>query len=401
VGVPIAAIAIERSLRGIEADVVAAAGLRGRVALVSDPDTHAALGERGVRALAGRVSLVPLRLPAHPHADLATVEAVRAASASCDALLAVGSGTINDLCKYAAALDGKPHAVFATAPSMNGYTSVNAAITVDGHKRSLPAQAPRGVFVDLEVMAKAPARLIRAGIGDSICRPTAQSDWLLSHFVHCTPYRRAPFVLLAEDEAGWLDAANAVVAGDLEAMSALARTLVLSGLGMTVCGGSYPASQGEHLISHYLDMFAPAPALHGEQVAVATLAMARLQEKLLDGAAPALRDTAATEPALVERFGPDLGRSCWREFAAKALSREGAALLTERLRARWHEIRTAIHAVALPASRIAGALRLAGVPTTPAEIGIDEALFGRALREARFLRDRYTFLDLAGDAGRL
>ena len=57
-----------------------------------------------------------------------------------DALVAVGSGTINDLCKYAAAQDGKPYAVFATAPSMNGYTSKNAAITVDGHKKSLPAR---------------------------------------------------------------------------------------------------------------------------------------------------------------------------------------------------------------------------------------------------------------------
>ena len=33
-----------------------------------------------------------------------------------DALIAIGSGTINDLCKYASAQDGKPYAVFATAP---------------------------------------------------------------------------------------------------------------------------------------------------------------------------------------------------------------------------------------------------------------------------------------------
>ena len=62
---------------------------------------------------------------------------------SADALVAVGSGTINDLCKYAAAKDGKPYVVFATAPSMNGYTSMNAAITVDGHKKTLPAATPR------------------------------------------------------------------------------------------------------------------------------------------------------------------------------------------------------------------------------------------------------------------
>ena len=70
------------------------------------------------------------------------------ATAPADALIAVGSGTINDLCKYASALDRKPYVVFGTAPSMNGYTSVNAAITVGGLKKSLTAQAPAGAFLD-------------------------------------------------------------------------------------------------------------------------------------------------------------------------------------------------------------------------------------------------------------
>ena len=135
-----------------------------------------------------------------PHADASTVERLRQACAGADALVAVGSGTINDLCKYAAAQDGKPYAVFATAPSMNGYTSKNAAITVEGHKKSLAAAAPVGVFIDLAVLAAAPARMIRAGLGDSLCRSTAQADWLLSHHLFATPYRRAPFVLLADDE---------------------------------------------------------------------------------------------------------------------------------------------------------------------------------------------------------
>src|SRR6185437_13115511 len=92
-----------------------------------------------------------IRLPRGVHADDAAVEHVRAASTDADALIAVGAGTINDLTKCAAARDGKPYAVFATAPSMNGYTSANAAITIDGHKRSLPATLARGVFIDLAV----------------------------------------------------------------------------------------------------------------------------------------------------------------------------------------------------------------------------------------------------------
>jgi glycerol-1-phosphate dehydrogenase [NAD(P)+] len=398
--VPIASIAVEASLHGSERDLVAALGMGRRLAVVSDPATHEALGQRVEAALAG-YDVIALRLPAHPHADVATVELLRAACGDRDAIVAVGSGTINDVCKYAAAQDRKPYAVFATAPSMNGYTSVNAAITVDGHKHTLPAAAPRGVFVDLGVLARAPKRMIRAGIGDSICRPTAQLDWLMSHLVLGTPYREAPFALLAADEAGWVEAPEAVLAGDAGAMRALARTLLLSGLGMTLCGGSYPASQGEHLVSHYIDMFAPparADYLHGEQVAVATLATARLQERVLAQEPPECAATQETEATLAGRFGEEIGRSCWREFSQKALSAATAQARTARLREVWPELRAAQQRVALGASRIERVLRRAGAPVTPEAIGVSEPFFERAMREARYLRNRLTFLDLAWSA---
>ena len=397
IGVPVASIVIENSLRDCERGLVEALGFGRRVAVVCDPATHSALGARVRAALDADCVL----LDAHPHADIATVERVREATAICDALIAVGSGTINDLSKYAAVESGKPYAVFATAPSMNGYTSVNAAITVDGHKHTLPAAAPRGVFVDLEVLARAPLRMIRAGIGDSICRPTAQLDWMLSHLLFATRYREAPFALLAPDEPAWLEAPEAVVGGNLEAMRALVRTLLLSGLGMTMCGGSYPASQGEHLVSHFIDMFAPVTRgdfLHGEQVAVATLAMARIQERMLQNAPPILGPSEESESTLVARFGDEIGRSCWQQFTVKARDAQQSAALTRRLAQVWDTLRSEAARIALPASRIDDVLRRAGAPRTPGEIGVDDAFFARAMREARFLRDRYTFLDLAADA---
>jgi glycerol-1-phosphate dehydrogenase [NAD(P)+] len=396
--VPVASIVVENSLRDCEKDLVDALGFGRRVAVVCDPATHAALGARVQAALDADCVV----LDAHPHADMATVKRVRETTAGCDALIAVGSGTINDLCKYAAAASGKPYAVFATAPSMNGYTSVNATITVGGHKNTLPAAAPRGVFVDLDVLARAPLRMIRAGIGDSICRPTAQLDWRLSHLLLGTRYREAPFALLAPDEPAWLDAPEAVVGGNLEAMRALVRTLLLSGLGMTICGGSSPASQGEHLVSHFIDMFAPPTRgdyLHGEQVAVATLAVARLQERALQVEAPAIPPSEESEDASITRFGEELGESCWKQFAAKAWNAQQAASLTRRLAQVWDTLRSEAARIALPASRIDDVLRRAGAPRTPSQIGVDDAFFARAMREARFLRDRYTFLDLAADAG--
>ncbi|HSA82844.1 MAG TPA: iron-containing alcohol dehydrogenase, partial [Geminicoccaceae bacterium] len=240
--VPIRTVAIEDSLAGREAELVETLDLGARLAVVSDATTHRVLGRRIEQALGRIAKIHSVVLPGHPAPDLETTDRLRTATLDADALVAVGSGTINDLCKYAAALDGKPYAVFATAASMNGYTSVNAAITVEGHKKSLPAQAASGVFVDLEILAAAPARLIRAGLGDSVCRCTAQADWLLAHLLLGRPYRTAPFDLLAEDEAALLEAPEALVAGDLAAIRRLVRTLVLSGFGMTLCGGSEPAS---------------------------------------------------------------------------------------------------------------------------------------------------------------
>lgn len=404
IGVPVRAVAIERSLRGVEADLVAPLGLGRRYAVVSDPATHEVMGARVERALAGLGAVMPISLGDNPHADDATAEKLRQATTGADALIAVGSGTINDLCKYAAARDGKPYVVFATAPSMNGYTSGNAAITVGGHKKTLPATSPQGVFMDLEVLARAPQRMIRAGLGDSLCRPTAQADWLLSRWVRGSKYRRAPFALLAGDEAMLFDRPEALLHGDLVAMNALSRTLVLSGFGMTICGGSYPASQGEHLISHYIDMFAPAGRgayFHGEQVAVASLTMARIQETILANGPPRLRPTAVTAEDLARRFGADIGNSCWREFAPKRLDGAAAARQERQIGENWERIRRDIEAIWVPARHLADILRRAGGPHGASDIGMSAAFYADAVIHARFLRDRYTFLDLAGDCGAL
>jgi len=401
ISVPALAVAIECSLAGREADLALPLRLGRRIAVVSDATTRQVLGEQVERALARIAAIVPVVLDGRPHADSQTVEVLRRASAHADALVAVGSGTINDLCKYAAAKDGKPYAVFATAPSMNGYASKNAAITVDGHKRSLTAVSPVGVFMDLAVLCAAPARMIRAGLGDSLCRSTAQADWLLSHHLLETPYRHAPFALLAEDEPALLDDPEALLHGDLDAMRALARTLILSGLGMTICDGSYPASQGEHLISHYIDMFAPAGRgayFHGEQVAVATLTMTRIQEKVLAGGPPRLRPEQVDRAELERRFGTELGESCWREFAAKQRTAKADAKLERTLADRWDDIRASVGRAMIPTERIDAILRRAGCPTRSTQIGLFEAFYATAVRNARFLRDRYTFLDLAADS---
>lgn len=401
-GVPIRCIVIDDDLAGREPELVAEAGLAGRLAVVSDPTTRTVLGERVEKSLSGSAKVESVVLDEQPHADEDTAARLENQARSCDALVAVGSGTINDLCKYVAARLQVPYAVFATAPSMNGYTSANAAITVAGHKKSCPASTPAGVFVDLGILATAPARMIRAGLGDSSCRSTAQIDWLLSHHLFDTPYRTAPFALLAEDEPGLLAEPEALMAGDLAAMRRLARTLILSGLGMTLCGNSRPASQGEHLISHYIDMMAPADrpeTLHGEQVAVATLTMARLQQRFLGaGRAPRLSPTTITRGELIEHFGPEVGQACWSELEPKLVTPDNLERVNARLAERWDNIVADCQAVAVGVEQLHAALAGAGAPLTPVDLHLHDKFYDEAVQHARELRDRYTFLDLAGDA---
>jgi glycerol-1-phosphate dehydrogenase [NAD(P)+] len=395
------AVAVARSLDGAEAELVRPLGLGACIAVVSDPQTHEVMGARVTRALKSVAKIVGVDLPAHPHADDVTVAQLRAATAKADALVAVGSGTINDLCKYASALDGKPYVVFGTAPSMNGYTSLNAAITVGGLKKSLAAQAPVAAFFDVSVLSAAPKRMIRSGLGDSLCRPTAQADWLLSHLLFDLPYRTMPFVLLEEDEPALFAGAADLLAGDPAAMERLIHTLLLSGFGTAICGNSLPASQGEHLISHYSDMLPGDDrpfSFHGEQIAVTTLTMARLQERMLEGAAPVLAADRSSEAEFVAHFGAGLGPSCWKEFAQKRLTAERADALNARIAANWDSFRARIAAITLPSDALTQVLKRAGAPTTPEDLGWSRGFYREAVRHARKIRNRYTFLDLAGDA---
>jgi glycerol-1-phosphate dehydrogenase [NAD(P)+] len=402
-GVEAGAVVIEDSLDGAEVELCAGLGLGPRLALIADEDTADALGRRVERALGSRFAVQAMTLPPRPHADAENLAGLRAAvDPRTDAVVAVGAGTINDLAKLVAHGLGVPQVVFATAPSMNGYTSVSASILDGGVKRSVRTATPVGAFFELGVLAAAPARLIRAGVGDSVCRSTAQADWLLSHLLLDRPYRQAPFALLAADEQALLADPPALLAGDRAAMRHLVRTLVLSGFGMTICGGSYPASQGEHLLAHYVTMMKEASvpdAMHGEEIGVCTLAMAGLQEQVLGGdRPPVVRPTAADRDDLERRYGEGRGDACWRELAPKRLDAAGADALNARLAAGWDAIRARIAAVTVPAARLGAILASIDAPVAPAQLGWPSPLFAAAKRHAREIRDRYTFLDLAADA---
>ena len=100
-------------------------------------------------------------------------------------------------------------------------------------------------------------------------------------------------------------------------------------------------------------------------------------------------------------FGEKLGRACWRELARKRLDTAAVAALNAQLEERWGEIRARIGAITTPVSMLESVLLRVGAPTTPEDLNWPRGFYHDAVRHAREIRDRYTFLDLAADSGQL
>lgn len=369
--------------------------------VVSDQNTHEVLGREILGALGGATRSVVLD---NPHADESEVAKLIDKTKGAEAVIAVGSGTINDLCKYATYKDGRSYCIFGTAPSMNGYTSTTASITLkNGMKTTLPAHAAKGVFLDLNVNAQAPQYLIAAGLGDSICRPTAQVDWYFSHIMLGTKYSNAPYVLQQADEQALFERANKLGQGDVDAVGYLHRVMTLCGFGISVTGMSHPGSMGEHQISHWIDNFAADQhpgTVHGTQVGIASLTMAALQEQILSSEVPPeINATVIDENAIRARYPASAVEGCLRAVHAKALDANQASMFNEKLAEIWPEQRLKMQAMAMSSATLAMHLRDAGGGITADEIGLPRDLYRQAVRHSLELRDRYSMLDLAADMG--
>ncbi len=366
------------------------------LAIVSDVNTNFAFGKQIYEALKGRFNCKNLILANGVEADENTINYIKGEILSCDALIAVGSGTINDLCKYTAYLTGKPYIVFPTAASMNGYLSVNASITIHGHKTTKKGKLPEAVLCDFSVISSAPLLLAKSGLGDSLARPTAQADWLLSHLLLGSSYDETPFKLLTDTEAELFDSAAGIAKNDPHMVRKLVELLLLSGIGMTISGGSYPASQGEHMIAHTYNMLGKAnnkmKPLHGEEIAVTSLFMAKRQENLLNSL-PKLCSGIFDKNYLAEFFADELITEFETEFGKKQKSI--LSLQIESInKTKWEEISDKIQEITLPVGKMENIMQKAELLAIPEQLGWHDKDYQVACDTARFTRDRFTFLDV-------
>ena len=199
-----------------------------------------------------------------------------------DMLLAVGSGTLNDVTKYVSARTGVPYVIAATAPSMDGYASTVAPTILDGFKTTLPAVYPAAIVADVDILKDAPMPMLTAGFGDIIGKFTSLADWRLSHQLNGEYY--CPEVAGVIEAAVETCAANAQALAQRapQAIQAMTEALILSGLAMGMVGVSRPASGAEHQMAHYWEMDAlrrgEEHPLHGNAVGVGTVLAASLYE---------------------------------------------------------------------------------------------------------------------------
>jgi glycerol-1-phosphate dehydrogenase [NAD(P)+] len=261
--------------------------------------------------------------------------------------------------------------------------------------------------VDLSVSAAAPPWLAAAGLGDSLCRPTAQVEWWAAHRLFGTPFAQTPFDLfnVEDDEALMIKTAPQYSAHSVEANGYLHRVLTLASFGNNIVGSSHSGSMGEHQVSHWIDMFAGEAhpgTTHGQQVGVASIALARLHQYLLSlDKAPKIKPTKISKTDFAKRYGESIGFMMYGEAIKKSFDVDGAAVLNRRLEEIWPELRAELKAMMMDPADMAAIISSAGGPTTATELGLSRKVWRDAMKHARDIRNRWSFLDLADDAGML
>jgi len=220
-------------------------------------------------------------------ADIIQVKEVEMLLDSHDGVLAVGSGSIGDICRLASFYAKKEFAIFATASSMDGYSSNSAPITFNNFKESIQCHAPSVIIADTDILAKAPVALKSAGFGDVVAKYVALADWKIAALVAQEKYCPNVAKLVSDVLEKSMALAEKVTDEDSEAAGAIMEALVLSGICMTLIGNTRPASAAEHLLSHYWEMKKMERkepiTFHGEKVGVGTLLIIQLYHDLVDG----------------------------------------------------------------------------------------------------------------------
>lgn len=298
--------------------------------------------------------------------EVALIESMLGIPQDVDVVIAVGSGTIHDIVRFASFKMGKPFISIPTAPSVDGFNSMGAPVIIKGVKITYQMQSPLAVFADLSILKRAPKEMIAAGFADMIGKYTSLADWKFSHLVADEPYCSLSARLTQEALEGCANSIEQIIQAEKDGIKILMESLIQSGLAMLLVGHSSPASGGEHHLSHFWEMDFIANAkpqvLHGAKVGVST-------QLVLDLYKNQMLELVSSDDRLQELS---------TNKAVAVLKQQDE--LVQILKALPHS------------SDIAAMLKSLQGAVTPSDLGISSELVSDSLRKAHKLRDRYTML---------
>jgi glycerol-1-phosphate dehydrogenase [NAD(P)+] len=312
-----------------------------------------------------------------------------------DIALAVGTGVVNDLTKWSAFDEDIPYSVFATAATMNGFTAANVAPTIKGVKTLIRARAPLAVFAIPSIIAKAPFELTAAGLGDTIAKPISTADWIFNSLFCGESFCRYCSEIINSLEPYYHNRPGDISDRKPAAIEALFNALLYSGIAMTIIGTSAPASGGEHLFSHTLDMMSSIDGafhdLHGRQVGLGTIFASALYERIFKIEKPVCHPY----PDDIDgKFWGPLAENVRREYQQKIpMLRKIHEKLADNKT--WGEFLAAAQQQVRSPAQIKSCLKEAGAAHTFANIGCSRERLLAAALHMHQIRKRPTIIDLA------
>jgi len=327
-----------------------------------------------------------------------------------EVIIAIGTGTLNDLAKFVAYKLGIPSIVVATAPSMDGFASNGAALIIGNLKISYVTDCPEVIIGDVNIFEDAPMDMIRAGFADIVGKYSALCDWKLSQLINKEYFCEVSYTMVENSLKKCIENTQGIKNRDKTAIKNLMDALVLTGIAMSYVGNSRPASGSEHHMSHYFEMMfqfqGKQPVLHGTKVGISTVLTMKLRELFVKSAIDF--DKAI---AKAKKFDQLVWTKSVEEHylsAAKGIidanekeQRNSIEKKVERInfiRQNLDEIVKIVENVP-SAEEIKEILKSVGSPYTPSQVGIDEKMLLDCIEMAKEVRTRYTILNLLSDIG--
>ena len=330
---------------------------------------------------------------------------------SCDCIIAIGSGVLNDIGKIISLVSRLPYIIVGTAPSMDGYASSSSSVIRDGVKYSLSSRCPDVIIGDTDILKTAPVHMLKSGLGDMIAKFNSICEWKISNVINGEYYCDATAQIVKQALKKCTDNAGGLLEKKDDAIEAVFDGLILCGVAMSYVNVSRPASGVEHYISHVWDMHGVEVGkkvdLHGIQCAVGTRIAVKIYQMLKtytpnrDKALDFVNSFDYNAHAEKLRSFLGIGGESMIALEAKEgkYDKQKHAKRLETIIARWDDIVKIIDEELPSLEQIDSLFDTIELAKTPGEIGEDDSLLPLVFSLTKDIRDKYVLSRLVWDLG--